>query len=149
MATITSVLNDLIEILKDGQEGYRAAAADVEPADLKSLFSEYSKQRALYADELRSLVRGLGETASETSGSVAGTLHRGWIDLKAAVTGKDAYAILTECERGEDAAVAAYQRALETPGMPLNVVDALRVQGAAVKAAHDHIRGLRNSVEPK
>ncbi|MEJ7658987.1 MAG: PA2169 family four-helix-bundle protein [Hymenobacter sp.] len=29
-------------------------------------------------------------------------MHRAWIDLKAAVTGKDSHAVLNECERGED-----------------------------------------------
>ncbi len=149
MTNTPSILNQLIEILKDGQEGFRAAATDVEAADLKALFSEYSSQRAQYAAELQSLARSLGETSPETSGSVAGALHRGWIDLKAKVTGKDAHAILAECERGEDSAVAAYQKALDTPGMPMNVVDTLRVQGASVKAAHDRVRDLRDSLAKK
>lgn len=149
MTNTPSILNDLIEILKDGQEGFRAAATDVESSDLKALFSEYSLQRAQYAGELQSLARSLGETAPETAGSVAGALHRGWIDLKATFTGKDAHAILVECERGEDSAVAAYQKALDTPGMPMNVVDTLRVQSAAVKAAHDRVRDLRDSLAQK
>jgi uncharacterized protein (TIGR02284 family) len=57
-------------------------------------------------------VRRLGGDP-ETTGSVAATLHRGWIDLKSAVTGRDDAAIITECERGEQLAVKNYEDALE------------------------------------
>ncbi len=144
--TTTSVLNDLIQILKDGQDGFRAAATDVESAELKTLFSEYSQQRGKFASELQSMARSFGDPDPEQTGSVAGALHRGWIDLKATVTGRDSHAILAECERGEDSAIAAYKKALETPGMPMNVVDALRVQGAAVKDAHDNVRDRRDAL---
>ena len=104
MSNTTSILNDLIETLKDGQEGFRAAAEDVKSSDLKTLFSEYSLQRSQFAGELQSLAHSLGEKEPETAGSVSGALHRGWINLKSALTSKDEQAILAECERGEDSA---------------------------------------------
>ena len=58
----TSTLNDVIEILKDGQEGFRTASEDVDNSQLKSLFSEFSLQRAKFAGELQSLARSLGES---------------------------------------------------------------------------------------
>ena len=149
MSNTTSILNDLIETLKDGQEGYRAAAADVESSNLKSLFSEYSLQRSKFAGELQALAHSLGEQNPETSGSVAGAIHRGWIDLKAALSSKDEHAILAECERGEDSAVAAYKDALEEKELPSNVIETLRAQAADVKAAHDRIRNLRDSLAAK
>src|SRR5437868_105208 len=100
---IVSTLNGLIETCKDGQEGFKSAAEGVERSDLKSLFFEFSQQRAHFAGELQSMVQTLGENP-ENSGSLAGSLHRGWIDIKSAVTGKDEKAILNECERGEDSA---------------------------------------------
>ena len=57
MTSNTSILNNIIETLKDGQEGFRAASEDVKSPDLKSLFSEYSLQRSAFAGELQSLVR--------------------------------------------------------------------------------------------
>ena len=149
MSNTTSILNDLIETLKDGQEGYRAAAADVESSNLKSLFSEYSLQRSKFAGELQALAHSLGEENPETSGSVAGAIHRGWIDLKAALSSKDEHGILAECERGEDSAVAAYKDALEEKELPGNVIETLRAQAADVKAAHDRIRNLRDSLAAK
>lgn len=144
MSDTTSTLNDLIEILKDGQEGFRAASEDVANSELKTLFSRYSLQRSAFAGELQALARSLGEKDPVETGSVAGALHRGWIDLKSALMSKDEHAVLAECERGEDAAVAAYRKALEDTSLPADVTATLQKQAAEVKAAHDQVRDLRD-----
>jgi uncharacterized protein (TIGR02284 family) len=149
MKNITSILNDLIETLKDGQEGFRAASTNVNSTKLKTLFSEYSLQRSKFAGELKTLAHSLSYKEPDTTGSVAGSLHRGWINLKAALSSKDEHAILAECERGEDSAVAEYQKALKTQGLPAPVREAIRTQSSAVKAAHDRIRDLRDSLAVK
>src|SRR5215217_9036461 len=77
---VISTLNDLIETCKDGQEGFQQAADGVERSDLKSLFFEFSQQRAQFTGELQELVRGLGGDP-ENTGSLAGSLHRGWINI--------------------------------------------------------------------
>eukprot|EP01031_Cornospumella_fuschlensis_P016197 gene16197-19785_t len=118
MKDTTSILNDLIETLKDGQAGFRAAAEDIESSDLKTLFSKYSLQRSKFAGELQALAHSLGEKEPPTGGSVGGAIHRGWIDIKAALMSKDEHAVLAECERGEDIAVAAYRKAIENPDLP-------------------------------
>src|SRR5438552_11920908 len=110
---IISTINDLIETLKDGQEGFRQASAAVKDSQLKSLFSEYSLQRAKFAGELQNEAITLGEHDPENTGSAAGTMHRAWINLKAAITSQDEHAILAECERGEDSAVSEYKKAME------------------------------------
>src|SRR5436305_26090 len=121
---VISTLNDLIETCKDGEAGYHWAADGVEDAELKSLFNRYAQQRAQFASELRSEVRHLGGDP-EDSGSTGGALHRGWINVKSAVTGKDREAIISECERGEDAAVESYEEALKEslPGEAQMLVD--------------------------
>ena len=73
-------------------------------------------------------------------------MHRGWIDLKSALTSQDEHAILAECERGEDTAVAAYAEALAEEGLPGHVAATLQTQYKAVKAAHDRVRDLRESL---
>lgn len=141
--SIASFLNSLIQTCKDGQEAFRAAAESVENADFKALFTELSMQRQQFANELQTLVRGLGENA-EVSGTIGGAMRSGWIDLKAAITNGDVQAILVECERGEDAAVAEYHEALEHDDLPHNVRAALRQQYMGVQAAHDRVRDLRD-----
>jgi uncharacterized protein (TIGR02284 family) len=140
---VISTLNGLIETCKDGMEGFKTAAEGVVRPDLKTLFNEFSQQRARFFGELQSLVSELGGDP-EASGSFAGAVHRGWMDIKAALTGKDDAAILNECERGEDSAKNAYKEALQT-ALPSNVVNVLQDQYAAVQAAHDRVKALRDA----
>ncbi len=140
---VISTLNGLIETCKDGQDGFQEAAEGVERSDLKSLFYEFSQQRAQFAGELQQLVQSLGGDP-ENSGSVAAALHRGWINIKSAVTGKDDNAILSECERGEDSAKNNYKAALEE-SLPANVMEVVQRQYEAVQSAHDRVKALRDA----
>jgi len=139
----TKTLNHLIEICKDGQNGFHDAGENVKHADLKSLFAMYSLQRAKFAGDLNELVRQLGAEPEKT-GSVASVIHRSWIDLKAAITNGGDHAILAECERGEDYAVSAYHTALEEE-LPTNVRAIVAAQSAEVKSTHDDIRNRRDA----
>jgi len=143
---ITSTINNLIETLKDGQEGFKQAAEGVKDPQLKSLFNEYSQQRSRFATELQSQARSLGEREPETSSSAAGALHRSWINLKSAVTRGDDHAILTECERGEDSAVEEYEKAMrDNLSAPLREIVARHY--AEIKNAHDRIKNLRDTTK--
>ena len=142
----TTVLNDLIETLKDGQEGFKQAAEGVSNSQLKSLFRDYSQQRSRFATALQSEAKRHGETDPETSSSATGALHRGWINLKSAITGGDEHAILAECERGEDAAVEQYKKALED-GLTPAAQELVSRQFAEIKAAHDRIKSLRDAAK--
>jgi len=140
---VISTINGLIETCKDGQEGFKQAAEGVQNSDLKSTFYEFGQQRAQYVGELQSLVRELGGDP-ENSGSFSGTLHRGWINIKSAVTGQDDHAILNEAERGEDVAKNAYKEALEQ-NLPANVLNTVQNQYSGVQTAHDKVKALRDS----
>ena len=140
---VISTLNNLIETCKDGQDGFKSAAEGIERSDLKTLFYELGQQRSQFAGELQSLVREMGGDP-ETTGSVAASLHRGWINIKSVVTGKDEAAILNEAERGEDAAKKAYKDALAET-LPANVMTVVQTQSEAVNTAHDKVRNLRDS----
>lgn len=140
---VISTLNGLIETCKDGQQGFADSAEGVESSNLKSFFYETGQQRAQFAGELQSLVRELGGDP-ENSGSVSGAIHRGWINIKSAVTGKDEKAILNEAERGEDSAVSAYKDALNQ-NLPANVQSVIQNQYSQVQAAHDKVKALRDS----
>ncbi len=140
---VISTLNGLIETCRDGQNGFRTAAEGVTRSELKTLFHGYAQQRAQFVGELQTEVRRLGGDP-ENMGSVAATLHRGWIDIKSAVTGKDDSAIIAECERGEDSAVSTYRDALDED-LPANIRSTVERQFAAVKQAHDRIRSLERA----
>jgi uncharacterized protein (TIGR02284 family) len=144
---VADILNGLVETCKDGENGFRSAAEGVEDPTLKRLFESYSQQRGEFAVELQAEVRRAGKDPSDT-GHVAGALHRGWMNIKAAVTGRDEGAIIAECERGEDVAVRSYSEALEKT-LPTDVRALIERQFLQVKEAHDHIRSLERAHEKK
>lgn len=137
-------LNDLTEILKDGEHGYKTAREDAKAPELASTFARYSEQRREFASELQARVVGLGAKV-EKHGSVTGSVHRGWINLKAAISRNEPHAVLEEAERGEDAAVAAYREALDHGDLDEATRAIVNRQYTQVKAAHDHIKQLRDS----
>ncbi len=144
-----SILNALIETLKDGQQGFKAAAESVQADDLRRLFDSYSLQRSKFAGELQALANSLGEHEPETSGSLSGAIHRGWVNLKSALTAQDDHAVLAECERGEDTAVAEYKKALETRELPSNIRATVAAQSEEIHSAHNRVRDLRDALVTK
>ena len=140
---VVATLNGLIQTCKDGEEGFRQAAEGVNVPNLKTLFLDLSHQRLRFSVDLQNLVRSFGGDP-EFTGTFSGALHRGWMDIKTAVTGNDQKAILSECERGEDMAKKNYEAAFET-AMPPAVIEVLRTQFASVRAAHDQIKMLRDA----
>jgi len=137
-----STLNGLIETLKDGQEGFKNAASNVKDPQVKSVFQEFSQQRAQLANELQAQVQRIGGEPEKT-GSATAAAHRGWINLKSALGGGEK-SILNEAERGEDVAVKAYEKALKEKLSP-DVEGVVRRQYGQVKQAHDRVKALRDS----
>lgn len=144
---IVSTLNDLIETCKDGEQGFRTCAEDASNRNpqLKTLFSTRQQECADAARELQQLVRAHGGDP-ETKSSVTGSVHRAWVDIKSAVTGKDDKAVLNECERGEDVAVKSYRKALEKNNLPANVRAVVERQYQGVLRNHDQVKSLRDRV---
>lgn len=139
---IAGVLNDLIETSKDGEQGFTRAANEITDSQLKAIFMQGAERCRTAIGQLQERVTALGEKP-ETSGSVLGAAHRGWLDVKSAVTGRDALAILEECERGEDVAKARYSAALKKD-LPPAVRSLVEQQYQGVVANHDRVRALRD-----
>jgi uncharacterized protein (TIGR02284 family) len=135
-------LNKLLETTKDGEEGFRTCAEAVTNPRLKTVFEDAARRCDEGAAELRAEIRKLGGEPA-TSGTVSGSLHRAWTNIKSSITGKDEHAVLAECERGEDAAKSAYEEALKED-LPPEVKAIVQRQYQGAKANHDRIRDLRN-----
>lgn len=140
---VISALNNLVEVCKDGEQGFRTAANALSNAELRRLFTMYAAERAQFAAELQSIVRQLGGEP-ETSGSVAASLHRGWMNIKSAVARRNDRAVIAEAERGEDAAKQAYQQALGE-NLPPDVRGLIDRQYARVREAHDRVRTMERA----
>ena len=145
-----SVLNDLIETSKDGQEGFKTCAEDIKNPELKALFVKRSADCGTAAAELQAEVRKLGGDP-ETSTSVAGDLHRRWVDVKSIFTGKGVEAVLNEAERGEDHALKAYKEALEKISKHnlVGIRDVVERQYLNVQRNHDQVKALRNQARAR
>ncbi|WP_339846936.1 PA2169 family four-helix-bundle protein [uncultured Halopseudomonas sp.] len=137
------VLNDLIETSKDGEKGFKVCADDVKRPELKALLSDHATECGKAATELQAIVTRLGGDPEEDT-SMAGDIHRRWVDLKSMISGKDEKAILNECERGEDVAKKSYKEALEAH-LPADVREVVERQYQGVLRNHDQIKVLRDA----
>ena len=146
---VIGVLNDLVRINNDRVVGYEKAIDELkdEDADLKSLFGRYITESREYARELTTEVSRLGgDPADGTTNS--GKIYRVWMDLKAAITGKDRKTILNNCEFGEDAAQKAYDTALNTDvDLEPSIRELIVRQKATLKSGHDEVKRLRDMHE--
>lgn len=136
------VLGEIIEVCKDGETGYAHAAGTVTDPKLKSYFQEQSLERGRFVLDLSEQAKSLG-TKPETSGSVAGALHRLWFEAKADI-GLGDQSVLNSVEQGEDRAKQAYEKALKED-LPADVRGTLQQQAQSVFAAHDYVRDRRDA----
>jgi uncharacterized protein (TIGR02284 family) len=128
---------------RDGEQGFRTCAQGVTSPNLKTLFEAVARRCAEGAAELEAKIRGLGGQPAQ-GGSVSGSMHRAWINIESTITGMNEHAVLTECERGEDAGKHVYEAALKQD-LPVDVRTIIERQFQGVKANHDRVRDLRNA----
>jgi len=146
MSTDAAVTKDLIQTLEDGKEGFAKGAeklADSDRPELAAAFRQNSQQRERFATELQEMAKDYGDQIDD-SGTVAGTLHRGWMALKDALSGSGPDGVLDAAEQGEDHALKEYDKALKddiSPGLR-TVVERQRTE---VQAAHDQVKALREA----
>jgi uncharacterized protein (TIGR02284 family) len=139
---VVDALQDLVECCKDGEYGFRTSAEQASSAELKSLFTRRADDCRRGAEELNQQIRGLGGKA-EDSGSALGAVHRGWVSVRTTLSTYDDKAVLEECERGEDNAVARYRKALKQQ-LPEQVRQIVERQAQAVQRNHDEVKRLRD-----
>ncbi len=138
-------LNNLIIINNDRIEGYETAAKETEEQDLKTLFAQFISTSQKCKQELKAEVTKLGGTPAEGT-MTSGKFFRVWMDVKAALTGKDRKAILNSCEYGEDMAKDTYKKALENDAENLsaNLQALIKAQHSLLAADHDKVKVMRD-----
>ena len=141
---VIDTLNKLLECSRDGQYGFNACAEHTEALDIKTLLVRRSTDCRTAAAELETAIRQLGGTVDE-GGTVTGALHRGWVSVKGALSGYSDLAMLNECERGEDSALAQYRKALKQ-NLPYAVKSLVEKQAQGAQQNHDQIKALRNAL---
>ena len=139
---VVDALDDLAECCKDGEYGFRTCAEQAERPDLKSLFLQRADDCRGAAQELYEQIRSLGGKVDD-GGSAMGAVHRGWVAVKTKLSTYDDKAVLEECERGEDNALARYRKALKQP-LPAGIKLIVERQMQGVQRNHDQIKMLRD-----
>ncbi len=140
-------LNKLITINNDRIEGYETASKETEEEDLKTLFASLMATSQKCKRELEAEVLALGGEPSEST-KASGKFFRAWMDVKAALTGKDRKAILNSCEFGEDAAIKTYENVMDDDGKHFSPQHETLVndQFSLLLADHNRVKALRDAL---
>lgn len=137
-------LQELIQICRDGQEGYRDGAEHAKGSELKRLLNEVSLERSKFAGDLEREAIRSGKPDVKRSGTTRGSHNRGWAGLKSALGGGDD-AILSSLEAGDEFACQRYDEAIKDEQMPAEIVGVLRNQAQALVGTLDRVRALRRN----
>ncbi len=140
---VSKKLNELLEKNYDAEKGYKLAAEKVNNQRLKSFFSARAQKRYDFGHELKSEISNFGE-APDKGSSVAGDLHRGWMNLKASLSGDKDEAVLEEAIRGEKAAVEEYEEILKDSEIPASTGNVLMKQKNAIVASLNEVKALED-----
>lgn len=141
------VLNTLIQINNDRIEGYQTASNETEEHDLKNMFEKFTRTSEKNNQELSTEVTKLGGTPTDDTKNT-GKFFRVWMDVKAALTGKDRKAILNSCEFGEDEALETYEDVQENDAERLSAEQKSMIssQYDLLKADHDTVKTMRDAL---
>lgn len=146
---LIEALNDLIRINHDRTEGYHKAVEELKPTDidLKTMFTNMANTSVQYANALATEVRNLGGSPA-TDSTQSGKLYRVWMDIKSGISARDRKSVLALCEFGEDAALKAYNLALESDTeIPADVRQLILDQRSSLQSAHDVVKRYRDMHE--
>ena len=141
-----STLNTLTATLIDSVTGYEDAASNSEAGRFSQIFRERAQERQQCVQELRAEVQRLGGNP-EDDGSFMGKTHQRFLDLKAAITGRDDQAIVNEVERGEDYLKEKFETALDSDELSGECREAVQRAFQSVREGHDQMSHLKHGME--
>jgi uncharacterized protein (TIGR02284 family) len=141
-----STLNTLIATLIDSVTGYEDAAANSDAGRFQQMFRDRASERQRVVEDLRAEVRRLGGNP-EDDGSFMGKTHQRFLDLKAAVTGRDEKSIINEVERGEDYLKEKFETALNDSRLSSESRAVVERAYQSVRSGHDQISALKHGLE--
>lgn len=107
-----TILNDLIQSLKDAEIGFSEASKDVREEEYNKLFRDYSKRMGEFASALREQVKKVGGKPSD-AGTMTGQVHRTWIHIRSMLNLHHAGPVLLESGKVEESLLHHYEKAVE------------------------------------
>ncbi len=136
-------LNELLEKTYDAEKGFKNAAENIEHSALKSYFNQKAQERYNFGHELKSEITSFGQKVDK-GGSVAGSAHRTWMNVKALFSGDNEESMLEEAIRGEKAAVEEYEDVLSETSLPSSTKTLLNSQKNTIESGLSNIKSLED-----
>ena len=140
------VLETLTTTLIDSINGYEDAAENSEDSRFQQIFREHARDRREVVQSLQSEIRRLGGDPPN-DGSLMGKTHQTWLDLKAAVTGRDDERVINSVEAGEDYLKEKFEAALNSDELSGESRQAVEVAYQSVRSGHDQISRIKHQME--
>ena len=144
MANDDKAIRNLISVLRDGEKGFADIGEHIKDTEYKAFFMAESRVRGSYASELERTVNRVTDADVHETGTIAGTVHRVFGDMKAHLGASD-HSLLETAEQGEDVAKKAYKEALEDTSVSDTVRALIAQQSEHVNQSHDKVRALRDT----
>jgi uncharacterized protein (TIGR02284 family) len=141
-----ATLNSLIATTIDSINGYEDAAEHIQNERLREIFRQRANERQRVVEDLRAEVRRLGGEP-EDDGTIMGKTHQRFLDLKAAIAGRDEKAIINEVERGEDYLKEKFEAALDDSDLSGECRAVVEKAYQSVRSGHDQVSQLKHGLE--
>lgn len=142
MSHAMNQLNELIEITRDGQHFYQHAVEVVKDTDLQCLFRDMAQAKIHIIQALSVKVAANHERPSQDS-TLSGRMRERYTDARARL-GDEKVTYVTQLEEMEDRILHAFEAAL--PGAEPDIRALLAVELPKIRACHDRMRALRESL---
>ena len=140
---IVNVLQELLQKNFDAEAGYKQVMIKSENGALKNWLQQKAQQRHLFATQLDCMIREMNATPAE-DGTILGSAHRAWIDIKTTLSTNTDQALLEECIRGEKASVDEYQTQLDNLDKYPGVKELIYGQYTTIKNALNTVKTLED-----
>lgn len=143
-----SVLNDLLHVINDRQEGYEKVEGKIWETnrDLKNKFDHSISQNMIMKNEIINLITRR-EGNPEDSTTISGTFHRVWIDVKnSLLVSSLETSTLQNVIFGENAAIQAYQEALDSESLDEESREVIAEQLKRIKDSLHEFKGISENI---
>ena len=140
-----TVVNSLIKTLNDSIQGYQESAKDIGNQRLATMFQERAQERQQVVTQLQAEVARLGGDPN-SGGSLLGSAHQIFLDLKSTITGKDDSAVLAEVQRGEEYLRDKFDTALADANLGASTRQVLEQAARSVRQGADSVRQFNTAM---
>lgn len=146
MSEFADVLNDLIQIARDGCRFYEQARDKVEDPEALAAIDEMLRVRIALIDGLSAMVAARGE-APAVGGTLVGKMQQTYAEVLARLFENSDQIYVDQLEEAEDRLLAHFERALERVASEAARAVIARYLPLA-RAAHERMRALKHRDEP-